>query len=107
MFNTTVDGTDPRVKHIEPDSINDKGRMWICEDLTAELRFDHFNGMNVFELEKWHVATVIFDELQEHQFWVIYNAKNVAVSVKFSLEEIRSAISMYNFAGRMHCLPTD
>jgi hypothetical protein len=107
MFNTTVDGTDPRVKHIEPDSTNEMGRMWICEDLTAELRFDHFKGMNVFELESWHVATVVFDELEELQFWVIYNAKNVAVSVKNSLEEIRSAISMYNFAGRMHYLPTD
>ena len=107
MFNTAVDGTDPRVKDIPPDSTNETGRMWICEDLTAELRFDHFNGMNVFELESWHVSTVIFNELPEHQFWVIYNAKNVAVSVKDSLEEIRSAISMYNFAGRMHCLPTD
>lgn len=107
MFNTTVDGTDPRVKDIPPDSTNETGRMWICEDLTAELRFDHLKGMNVFELESWHVSTVIFNELPEYQFWVIYNAKNVAVSVKFSLEEIRRAISMYNFAGRMHCLPVD
>ena len=36
-----------------------------------------------------------------------YNAKNVAVSVKNSLEEISRAISMYNFAGRMHSLPVD
>lgn len=107
MFNTTVDGTDPRVKHIEPDFVSDVGRMWICEDLTAELRFDHFNGMNVSELEKWRVATVVFDELKEVQFWVIYNANNAAVSVKDSLEEIRIAISMYNFAGRMHSLPVD
>ena len=107
MFNTAVDGTDPRVKHIEPDYTNDTGRMWICEDLTAELRFDHQMGMNVFELESWYVATVIFNEIPEYQFWVIYNAKNVAVSVKNSLDEIRMAISMYNFAGRMHSLPVD
>lgn len=104
MFNTTVDGTDPRVKHIEPDFVSDVGRMWICEDLTAELRFDHFNGMNVFELEKWRVATVVFDELEEVQFWVIYNGNDVAVSVKDSLDDIRSAMEMFNFAGRNHCL---
>lgn len=107
MFNTAVDGTDPRVKHVKPDSVNDIGRMWICEDLTAELRFDQFNGMNVFGLEKWHVATVVFDELEEVQFWVIYNGNDVAVSVKDSLEEIRIAMEMFNFAGRNHCLPAD
>jgi hypothetical protein len=107
VFSTTVDGTDPRVNHIEPDYANDVGKMWICEDLTAELRFDQFNGMNVFELEKWRVATVIFDGLEGLQFWVIYDGNNVAVSVKDSLEEIRSEISMYNFAGRMHCLAVD